>query len=227
MRLTPLLCGLGENFAIFAVKSFLVLLVATSFACAQANQLPPEVRYKHAYVNPVPKPPDFSSAMLWGIAIADTRVPGYKEAQIEIAHVQLSCRVGGKDVVLNDDRGAVRGGLFRRYLWFGTDARYPIPLAYSDDHRVVILRVGTHPDRVWHFWAASARAEIPPGKLKGCTVKARVRISAGALLQMGFDYWRNATVDYGPGGNNHEAGGSDWYLPSDQWQDAVFSDVAN
>jgi hypothetical protein len=56
-------------------------------------------------------------------------------------------------------------------------------------------------------------------------VKARVRISQGALLQMGFDYWRNSTIEYGPGGNNREAGASDWYFPSSEWQEATFSDI--
>jgi hypothetical protein len=31
---------------------------------------------------------------------------------------------------------------------------------------------------------------------------------------MGIDYWRNPTIGYGPGGNNHEAGASNWYFPS-------------
>ena len=62
--------------------------------------------------------------------------------------------------------------------------------------------------RIAFFWNASPRATLPPGKLGGCTVKARVKISPGALLPMGMDYWRNATVPCGPGGNNHEAGAS-------------------
>jgi hypothetical protein len=56
-------------------------------------------------------------------------------------------------------------------------------------------------------------------------VKARVRISSGALLQMGMDYWRNPTIGYASGGNNHEAGCSNWYFPSDRWQEAVFTDI--
>jgi hypothetical protein len=52
--------------------------------------------------------------MLWGIAIADTRVPGYEKAQVEISHVQLTCRVDSKDSVLNDDRAEVRGGQHHR-----------------------------------------------------------------------------------------------------------------
>jgi hypothetical protein len=163
--------------------------------------------------------------MLWGIAIADTRVPGYAQAQVEIQQTRLTCRVGGKDVVLNDDSGAIRGGLYRRFPWFGTDAHDPIPLNFSQGHRAVILRVGQNSDRVWHFWAASPRASIPAGHLEGCTVRVRAEISRGALLQVGFDYWRNSTIEYGSGGNNHEAGASEWYFPSDEWQQAIFSDT--
>lgn len=201
------------------------LVCVALHAGVENSQIPPEVRYKSGYINPVPKPPEFTSAMLWGIAIADTRVPGFEKAQIEIANTQFSCRVDEKDVILNEDRGNVRGGLYRRHPWFGTDAHSSMPLAYSDDHQIVTLRVGERPDVVWHFWAGSPRAALPLGKLKGCTVKVRTRISRGALLQVGFDYWRNPTVGYGSGGNNHEAGASKWYFPSDKWQEAVFTDI--
>jgi hypothetical protein len=99
--------------------------------------------------------------MLWGIAIADTRVAGYETARVEIARAQLTCRVDGKDVTLNDDHGQVRGGFYRRFPWFGTDAHDPLPLEHTGG--IVVLRVGTRPDRVWHFWAASPRASLPPG----------------------------------------------------------------
>lgn len=217
---------LWAKYANTAAKRFiLIFAVAGQFLCGQVERVPPEVRYKQGYLNVKHKAADFSSVMFWGIAIADTRVPRYEQAQVEIARAQLSCRVDGKDVILNDDEGAVRGGLYRRYPWFGTDAHDPIPLAHSEDHRVVILHVGTRPERVWHFWAASPRRPIPPGKLEGCTAKARVKISVGALLQMGLDYWRNSTIEYGSGGNNDEAGASDWYFPSDGWQEARFTDL--
>jgi len=223
------LSGLGEISlsANSAVKSFVLaaLLFSAPLLAQSDARIPPEVRYKSGYINPVPKPPEFTSAMLWGIVIADTGMSSYKNASVEIAQTQLICRTDGHDFVLNDDRGAVRGGLYRRYPWFGTDVHEPIPLDYSDDHRVVVLRVGSRPERVWHFWAASPRAKLPPGHLEGCMVKTRVRISEGALLQMGFDYWRNSTIGYGPGGNNHEAGASDWYFPSPDWQEAIFSDI--
>src|ERR1700738_1594316 len=54
------------------------------------------------------------------------------------------------------------------------------------------------------------------GQTRSCTVRARVKISAGALLQVGMDDWRSPTVRYGSGGNNHEAGASDWYFSSPQ-----------
>jgi hypothetical protein len=193
-----------------------VLLCIT--AVAQSDpRIPPEVRYKSGYVNPVSKPADFTSAMLWGIAIADTRVPDHQKAQVEISHTKLTCRIDGKDVVLNDDKGTVRGGLYQRYPWFGTDRHDPIPVEFSDTPPTrrkaekwgipqkemmgsVILRVGSKPDVIWHFWAASSRAAIPAGHLEGCTVKVRARISRGALLQVGFDYWRNPTIGYESGG---------------------------
>ena len=163
--------------------------------------------------------------MVWGIAIADTRLRGHERATVEIAEVRFTCRVDGKDIALNNDSGAIRGGLYRRYPWFGTDAHEPMPMKHSADGHHVVLEVGSQGDRVWHFWAASPRAEIPAGKLEGCTVKVRARISRGALLQVGFDYWRDAKVGYGAGGNNHEAGASDWYFPSQTWQTAEFSDI--
>jgi hypothetical protein len=212
-----------------------IIVVLTLLICAggQSRQsenisdsrMPSEVKFAAGYVNPVPRPPDFKSALLWGIAIADTRVPGYESAVVEIASTRLSCRVDGKDVVLNDDGGSVRGGLYQRYPWFATDRHEPMPLVFAETNNAVVLRVGRRVDRVWHFWSSSPRATLPSGKLEGCTVKARVRISRGALLQMGMDYWRSATVPYGPGGNNHEAGASDWYFPSPEWQEAVFTDI--
>ncbi len=197
----------------------------TAFAIVNDSRIPEEVSYKAGYVNPVPPPPDFKSALLWGIAIADTRVPGHESAQVEIASTQLTCRVNGNDVTLNDDAGDVRGGLYRRDPWFGTDQHEPMRLTDDATNHAVVLPVGQRPDRVWHFWSPSPRAALPSGHLEGCTVKARVRISQGALLQIGMDYWRNQTIAYGPGGNNHEAGASNWYFPSEQWQEASFTDI--
>ena len=84
-------------------------------------RVPDEVRWKAGYVNPIPGPREFNSALLWGIAIADTRVPGYQSANVEIAWTKLSCVVEGKSIVLNADQGSVRGGLYLRRPWFGSN----------------------------------------------------------------------------------------------------------
>ena len=197
----------------------------STFVVANDPRIPDEVSYKAGYVNPVPAPANFSSARLWGIAIADTRVPGHERAQVPVAWTRLTCQIDGREVVLNDDSGQVRGGLYQRQPWFATDAHDPVPLAYDLRNHSVVLAVGQRSDRVWHFWSPSARAALPVGKREGCTVQARVLISPGALLQMGMDYWRSPTIPYGAGGNNHEAGASHWYFPSPHWQEATFTDI--
>jgi hypothetical protein len=197
----------------------------SAFVVSNDPRIPDEVSYKAGYVNPAPPPAGFGSARLWGIAIADTRVPGHESAQVEVASTKLSCRIDGREVVLNEDGGRVRGGLYRRLPWFGTDAHDPMPLGFSLADHAAVLFVGQRSDRVWHFWSPSPRAALPMGKVEGCTVRARVRISAGALLQVGMDYWRSPTIPYGSGGNSHEAGTSNWYFPSPRWQEVSFTDV--
>ncbi|MGC2183489.1 MAG: hypothetical protein WA637_09435, partial [Terriglobales bacterium] len=197
----------------------------STFVVANDPRIPDEVSYKAGYVNPVPAPANFRSARLWGIAIADTRVPGHESAQIEVAWTRLTCQIDGREVVLNDDSGQVRGGLYQRQPWFASDAHGPIPLASDLRNHSVVLAVGRRSDRVWHFWSPSPRALLPAGEVEGCTVHARVLISAGALLQVGMDYWRSPTIPYGTGGNNHEAGASNWYFPSPEWQEATFTDI--
>ncbi len=198
-----------------------------AFLVRNDPRIPDDAGWKAGYVNPVPPPWPFHSVLLWGIAIADTRVADHESAGVEIASTQLSCRVDGKEIVLTDDRGDLRGGLYLRHPWFGSDNFHDaLPFAYDRARQIVILHVGRRPDRVWHFWPPSHRPTIPPGKLDGCTAKTRVRISPGALLQLGMDYWRDATVPWaGSDGNNHEAGASQWYLPSPEWQEAIFTDI--
>ena len=205
----------------------LLVFVASLLASAQSidPRIPSEVRFKTGYVNPVGRPANFHSVMLWGIAIADTRVAGYESATVDVATVRLSCRVDGKDVILIDDKGQIHGGLYQRVPWFQGNHSEPIPMTNNATDNAVRLAVGRRADRIWHFWSTSPRPALPAGKLEGCTALAHVRISRGALLQMGMDYWRDPTVQFGSGGNNREAGASNWYFPSDQWQEAVFTDI--
>jgi hypothetical protein len=149
------------------------------------------------YVDPVPAPSNFTSARLWGIAIADTQVPGHESAQVEPAATRLTCRIDGKDITLNDDGAQLRGGLYQRKPWFATDAHDPIPLGYDLDHRLVVLRAGTQTDRVWRFWGHASRC---PPKARRLLRSRPSQDFPGALLQMGMDYWRSPTTPYGAGG---------------------------
>ncbi len=202
------ICRVSREAPLRFLSPILLLLCFPFLSLAQTDsRIPAEVLHRSGYVNAIPKPADFTSAMLWGIAIADTRVAGSEKAQVEISHTQLSCRIDGKDVVLNDDHGAVRGGLYSRSPWFGTDAHDPMPMAIPDSptsHKGV--EKGGTPAR------SSTRGVV-------------LRVGKGALLQVGFDYWRNPTVGYESGGNNHEAGASAWYFPSEKWQETTFTDV--
>jgi len=215
-----------------AIFLWIIFGVATASACAvmpavsDDARIPDEVRYKTGFVNTDGRPVDFHSVMLWGIAIADTRVAGYESAEVEISSVQLACRADGKEMVLIHDTGQIHGGLYLRIPWFQGNQPEPMPMIIDAANQTAILPVGQRGDRIWHFWSASPRPLLPAGRLEGCTVKVRAKISPGALLQVGMDYWRDATVPFGHGGNNHEAGASTWYFPSDQWQEAAFSDIS-
>jgi len=193
------------------------------FVVRNDPRIPDDVGWKAGYVNPIRPASEFKAVLLWGIAIADSRSAA---AEVQVARLRLSCRVDGKDFLLNDDEGDLRGGLYRRNPWFGTDQHAPMPIERSTADRVAIMHVGTRPDRVWHFWSASPRPALPPGKVEGCTVIARVKISKGALVQIGMDYWRSTSALWaGPDVNNHEAGVSDWHFASDQWQEITFTDI--
>jgi hypothetical protein len=93
-----------------------------AFVVSNDPRIPDEVSYKAGYVNPTPPAANFGSARLWGGAIADARAPAHESAQVEVAWTRLSCRVDGREVVLSEDGGQVRGGLYLRQPWFGTDA---------------------------------------------------------------------------------------------------------
>lgn len=188
---------------------------------------PPQI----GYINPVSAPEVFESALLWGIAIADTRASGFESAEVSVAWTQLSCSVAGRTVILNDDWGNVRGGLYRRFPWFGTDEHEPMPILRFSNATVppkafTTLRVGRRPETASGIFGTPLTGQTcRAARARGVRPKLWLKFRPGALLQIGMDYWRNATTPYGSGGNNHEAGVSNWYFPSDAWQEVMFSDI--
>jgi hypothetical protein len=85
----------------------------------------------------------------------------------------------------------VNGGLYIRQPWFGgSDYHEPMPSRYNEAEHATVIFVGERADRIRVLRPA---LRFLLSTLEGCTAKARVKISPGALLQVGFDYWRNPT----------------------------------
>ena len=79
------ICSVSREAPLRLLRPTLLLLCIPFLSLAQTDpRIPPEVLHRSGYVNAIPKPADFTSAMLWGIAIADTRVVGYERAQVVI-----------------------------------------------------------------------------------------------------------------------------------------------
>ena len=72
--------------------------------------------------HPISPPPCSGESLSPTLASTDMR-----KRRLKIAHTTLSGRVDGREVTLNDDRGDVRGGLYRRHPWFGTDRARSYP----------------------------------------------------------------------------------------------------
>jgi hypothetical protein len=199
---------------------------SSSFAFVVSNdpRIPDEVNYKAGYVNPTPPAANFGSARLWGLRLRTRgrRLTNRRRWKLP----GPGCRAGSTGERLSSVTMAARCVEDSTCASLGLARTRTIPCRLlMIRHQAAVLRVGLRTDRAWHFWSPSPRAALPLGRLDGCTVRARVRISAGALLQVGMDYWRSPTIPYGTGGNNHEAGVSDWYFPSPDWQEASFTDV--
>ena len=193
---------------------------------ADVPNVPAEVKFKSGYINPDGRPPDFKSALLWGIAIADTRVPGYESATVEIASTELVCRVNGNDVVMNNDGPGIRGGLYQRYPWFASDRHEPLPLARSDIDDAVILqgRAAGGPSMAF-LERLSEEAHCQMANWRVAPSKSGPKFPRARCCKLEWIIGDRPPVPYGAGGNNHEAGASDWYFPSPRWQDATFTDL--
>jgi len=84
----------------------------------------------------------------------------------------------------------------------------------------VELNVSTNPSKIYHFW----NTEWPrPSAEQNSTyyVKAKVKTTGNAMIQIGFDYWE--TVD---GGDHLEAAYSDWLCNTGgEWQEVTAGDA--
>ena len=170
---------------------------SSSFAFVVSNdpRIPDALSYKAGYVNPTPPAANFGSARLWGIAIADARAPGHESAQVEVAWTRLSCRVDGREIVLNEHGG--QGVEHSTCASLGLARTRTIPCRLLMIRQIRRLCYASDCVRIGHFISGVHARALPLGRLDRCTVRARVRISAGAWLQVGMDDWCSPTIRTG------------------------------
>lgn len=107
-------------------------------------------------------------------------------------------------------------GLYLREPWFEGDKQDSMPYALQNGS--LIVEPSLYPENVFHWWNTSR--SIVPQNTERIWYQARIRITGGAGVQAGIDYWKDLSSGYnGLDVNNTEAGVSDWYGSStDGWQ---------
>ncbi|MHB8580685.1 MAG: hypothetical protein ACYDA4_12640 [Ignavibacteriaceae bacterium] len=169
----------------------------------------------------MPTPPSgFTAAVGWmqGIDIDGKGTP----SKVEVDWMVLHAVVNNKDTILyednfNYDTPAMHWyGLYSRNPWFAGDRLADMP--YTIENGSLIIKPNTKSNYVFHWWNTS-RSLVPSGTAR-VWFEARVRITGGAGVQAGIDYWKDLTAE--PAGynvNNTEAGVSDWFGNSTtDWQ---------
>jgi len=142
--------------------------------------------------------------------------------KVEVDWLQAHATVNGVDTILLDDTFDSHTppmdfyGLYSRNPWFAGDRLAAMP--FNIENGTLIMETGLFPNHVFHWWNTS-RSLIPAGTSR-VWCEARVRITGGAGVQIGIDYWKDLNASYaGYGVNNTEAGASDWYGNSTaDWQ---------
>ncbi len=178
----------------------------------------PEGGYERFYA-----PPDgFTSAVMWMEAIQDLSDP--EMGKIEVDSMRLMGIVNGQVVVISNDTfdqplGWTPGGLYVRDPWYGVgtpdaNRQWDMPVEWVNGTMTIEL---TETNRIYHWWTP-IRPALPDG-LTRLWAEANVRVTGGAMVAAGIDYWRSPTAPYaGYDVNNREAGATGWYTAWDGWQ---------
>jgi len=205
-----------------------IFFIAAILSCDNKNEngdsnIPSEVAHKKGYIKYLTPPNNFKSVVGWITAIHDRS--NTQQSYIEIDYIRLYARVNGTDVLLKSDEyndNQAEGGLFKRDPWFGDNDNLPIPYEFSNAENL-LLRTSTKPDNVWHVWNKGTRVDVP-ANTERCWLEVRYKITGSALIQIGIDFWKDATCSYGGYNvNNTEAGVSDWYYEKDNWHVITFA----
>lgn len=185
------------------------VLVPTAPAISYA---PAESPHKTAYYRYSIPPSGFTAVICWmqAIDILGMSSPD----KVEVDWLRTHATVNGIDTILLEDTfdghtSAMDSyGLYSRNPWFAGDRLAAMP--FSIQSSTLIMEPSLNPNHVFHWWNTS-RSSIPSGTSR-VWCEARVRITGGAGVQVGIDYWKDLTAPYaGFDVNNTEAGVSDWH----------------
>lgn len=181
---------------------------------------PSESPRKTAYFSYAIPPTGFTAVVGWMMAI-DIQGKGIS-SKVEVDWMRLHAVVDGNDMILYEDNFDALApamnnfGLYIRNPWFDGNQHTAMPFTIENSR--LVIEPSRYPQKVFHWWNTS-RSIVPKGTSR-VWFEASIRITGGAGVQAGIDYWKNLTVDWaGYNVNNIEAGVSDWFGNStNDWQ---------
>lgn len=185
-----------------------------------ATFAPAEALYKSSYFR-YPTPPAGYPAvvgLMHAIDINGTGTP----SKVEVDWMRLYGTVNGQTTLLYEDTFDTHTslmdwyGLYSRNPWYAGDKLASMPFVIQNSS--LIIEPSLIPNRIYHWWNTS-RVLIPAGTTR-VWLEAKVRITGGAGVQAGLDYWVSTSASWnGTDVNNTEAGASNWYGNSTtDWQ---------
>jgi hypothetical protein len=160
--------------------------------------------------------------------------PPYSPGEVEIAWLQIeSLDAAGKVLATTQTLGRnVYGELDTRYPFWGIGSPTGnvvepwAPREVRGDS--LVIRPNTRADKIWHFYGT--KQGLAAGA-KTIRVSAKVKITGGALLSIGSDWWRSVNDTksvWGPCNStdprttNSDGPQSRWYsLENPEWQTIV------
>ncbi|MBD3311036.1 MAG: hypothetical protein GF349_00885 [Candidatus Magasanikbacteria bacterium] len=220
---------------------FNLSLVDTTVKYKEDNQIeiddriPSEMVRIKKYVQYETPPEGFTHAMPWLQALFTGE--NNDTAKIEVDYVRLYqvFKNGEEEILLANEYNYgtsstfafSNGRLYKRYPFFFDEKKFKNPMIITTNREGYFsFYPHQYKEWVWHWWG-SKRSWVSP-KAEYLKVEARIKITGTAVVQAGLDFWTGAETAYsGLDVNNTEAGASDIYFSSPDWQIINFSTKKN
>lgn len=235
-----------------SMKNLVILAGCLVMFCAKANPVgdsddhtvtppvqPPYTPppYEATYIDSVPVgcahryaileydtlPAGFSAMTPWLQAVHNPKIA--PTSRVEVDYVRAYSEVVSGNTIYwtqlvtdeYDTWSSSSGGMYT--IGFPTDDHTPMPATTIDG--ILNFCPSDIADKVWHWWPNRVPYTEATGKF---VVVVRLRLTGGACVQIGADWWKDMDVDWnGYNVNNKEVGASKWYFASPEWQTITFS----